>query len=728
MRNVGSVDFKLPEWKMLRRASPIERLSKWRSAFHHMGDIARQLLMSPAEKALATAKVTQSRLLEALDTLPEGLVILDGGGRYVAWNKQYVAMYPNTADFIKEGETIEEAIRGGLARGDYPEAAGREEEWLGERLRRLRNPGPRYEQRLSDGRVILMEDRPTPDGGLVSLRVDITEMKQREASFRLLFENNPLPMVVCCRETWAITAANDAALAHYGYDRIGMTSLTWRDIHCAVEDHDLPDATQADVGEDFSGRSFKHLRRNGEIIEVELRASGLNYQNQPSVMLAVIDITERRRTEYRVTHLARHDVLTGLPNRFCLAENMKLALKDVSRGGSAALLFLDLDKFKVVNDTLGHAAGDALLKEVSRRLRRCVRDSDTVARLGGDEYAILLTNDCTRLEAAMVAQRILSELRLPMSAEGRELRAGASIGIAMMPEDSIEADEVFRCADMAMYAVKNEGRGRFRFYDAELDEQVQARSSMEADLAHAVRRGELEVHYQPLVALASGEITCMEALVRWRHPKRGLISPAEFIPIAEESGMIGELGAFVLRRACDDAVSWPNGIKVAVNASALELDRADFLDQVKSTLANSGLPPQQLTIEVTESAVMSNIDRTIALLSDIRALGVQTAMDDFGTGYSSLCSLRTFPFDKIKIDRAFIRDASESSDGRDVLSAIVRLAQALGMATTAEGVENEAQRRIVQDLQCHEMQGFLVSPARPLSEFPSVFAPWSRVA
>jgi len=713
---------------MLRRASLVERLSEWRSAFHQMGDVARQLLMSPAEKALATAKVTQSRLLEALDTLPEGLVILDGGGRYVAWNKQYVAMYPKTADFIREGETIEEAIRGGLTRGDYPEAKGREEEWLGERLRRLRNPGPRYEQRLSDGRVILMEDRPTPDGGLVSLRVDITEMKQREASFRLLFESNPLPMVVCCRETWAITAANDAALAHYGYDRIGMTSLTWRDIHCAVEDHALPGATQADVEDDFSGRSFKHLRRNGEIIEVELRASGLMYQNVPSLMLAVIDITERRRNEYRVTHLARHDVLTGLPNRFCLAENMKLALKDVSRGGSAALLFLDLDKFKVVNDTLGHAAGDALLKEVSRRLRRCVRDSDTVARLGGDEYAILLTNDCTRLEAAMVAQRILSELRLPMLAEGRELRAGASIGIAMMPEDSIEADEVFRCADMAMYAVKNVGRGRFRFYDAELDEQVQARSSMEADLAHAVRRGELEVHYQPLVALASGEITCMEALVRWRHPKRGLVPPAEFIPIAEESGMIGELGAFVLRRACDDAVNWPNGIKVAVNASALELDRAGFLDQVKSTLANSGLPPQQLTIEVTESAVMSNIDRTIALLSDIRALGVQTAMDDFGTGYSSLCSLRTFPFDKIKIDRAFIRDASESSDGRDVLSAIVRLAQALGMATTAEGVENEEQRRIVEDLQCHEMQGFLVSPARPLSDFPSVFAPWSRVA
>ena len=684
--------------------------------------------MSPAERALASAKVTQSRLLEALDTLPEGLVILDGEGRYVAWNTRYVAMYPNTADFIREGETIENAIRGGLARGDYPEAAGREDDWLTDRLARLRNPGPRYEQPLADGRVILMEDRPMPDGGIVSLRVDITEMKQREASFRLLFDSNPMPMIVCCRETWRITAANDAALTHYGYDRAAMTSLTFRDVHCAVEAHVLPDSSSVTVEEAFSDRSFKHLRRDGAIIEVELRASSLIYQAAPSLMIAVIDITERRRNEHRVTHLARHDVLTGLPNRFCLAENMKLALKDVSRGGSAALLFLDLDKFKVVNDTLGHAAGDALLKEVSRRLRRCVRQGDTVARLGGDEYAILLTGDCTRLEAAMVSQRILSELRLPMSADGRELRAGASIGIAMMPEDSVDADEIFRCADLAMYAVKNEGRGRFRFYDAELDAQVQARSSMEADLAHAVRRNELEVHYQPLVSLASGDITCMEALVRWRHPVRGLISPAEFIPIAEESGMIAELGAFVLRRACEDAASWPNGIKVAVNASALELDRAGFLDQVKSTLAATGLPPHQLTIEVTESAVMSDIDRTIALLSDIRALGVQTAMDDFGTGYSSLCSLRTFPFDKIKIDRAFIRDASQSADGRDVLSAIVRLAQALGMATTAEGVETDEQRRIVQDLQCHEMQGFLISPARPLNELSTIFAPWARVA
>lgn len=700
----------------------------YEALLRHTTKAVRRLPISRAASDLEAARATQSRLLDALDTLPEGMVILDGEGRYVAWNKQYVTMYPNTADHVKVGETLESAVRAGIARGEYPEAEGREEQWLSERLIRLRNPGPRYEQRLADGRCILIEDRPMTDGGLVSLRVDITEMKQREASFRLLFDHNPLPMIVCRRDTWRITAANDAALAHYGYARSGMTGLPLAAIHCAVEPHALPSPQQQDVEHTFTGRSFRHVRHNGEIIEVELRASSLVYENTPSVMLAVIDISDRRRNEFRVAHLARHDVLTGLPNRFCLSESMKLALKDVAHGESAALLFLDLDKFKIVNDTLGHAVGDALLKEVSRRLRKCVRDADTVARLGGDEYAILLTGNCTRLDATAIARRILAEIRHPISIDNRDLQVGVSIGIAMMPEDSLEGDEVFRCADMAMYAVKQHGRGNFRFYDSELDEKIQARSSIEADLALAIRRGELEVHYQPLVSLTTGDVTCMEALVRWRHPQRGLIAPGEFIPIAEESGMIGDIGDFVLHRACRDATAWPAGIKVAVNVSALELDRPGFLDGLKTTLALTDLPPNLLQIEVTESAVMSNIDSTITLLSAIRELGVQVAMDDFGTGYSSLCSLRTFPFDKIKIDRAFIRDASLSNDGLDVLTAIVGLVQALGMATTAEGVESVEQRRIVESLRCNEMQGFLFSPAKPLGELGSILAPWAEVA
>ncbi|MDO9381402.1 MAG: EAL domain-containing protein [Hyphomicrobiaceae bacterium] len=681
-----------------------------------------------AEADLETARATQMRLLDALDTLPEGIVILDADGRYVAWNKQYLAMYPNTADLIQVGATLEDAVRAGIARGEYPQAAGREEEWLAERLVRLRNPGPRYEQSLSDGRCILMEDRPMTDGGLVSLRVDITEMKQREATFRLLFESNPLPMLVCRLGSWEIAAANDAAVAHYGYTREEMTKLPLAAIHCAVEAGVLPDDSAPDVAQAFTGRSFKHVRRNGEIIEVEVRASGLNYENQPSVLLAVIDITERRRSEFRVVHLARHDSLTGLPNRFSLTEEMQHAVKATADGEAAALLFLDLDKFKAVNDTLGHAAGDDLLREVARRLRRCVRDQDTVARLGGDEYGILLRGDCTRLEAAMVARRILADMQKPVTVQGRQLYMGVSIGIAMLPDDGGVPDELFRCSDVAMYAAKQDGRGAFRFFEPEMDEKIRARSSLETDMKRAIANGELDIYYQPLVALDTGDVTCMEALVRWHHPQHGLVSPVEFIPIAEETGMIVDLGAFVLRQACRDAVAWPAGIKVAVNVSALELDRAGFVERLKGALEESGLAPRQLQIEVTETAVMSNIDNAIAILTEIRSLGVEVAMDDFGTGYSSLCSLRTFPFDKIKIDRAFIRDASISADGHDVLSAIVGLVQALGMTTTAEGVESIEQRRIVEALKCNEMQGYLFSPAKPLHELRDILAPWAEVA
>lgn len=699
--------------------------------FSRLAHVARAILhneLTQTEADLAIARATEARLLDALNTLPEGIVVLDDRGRYVAWNQKYKDMYPNTADLIQVGSTLEEAVRAGLARGEYPEANGREDAWLAERLDRLHNPGPRYEQALADGRCILIEDRLTDDGGLVSLRVDITELKQREASFRLLFEDNPLPMFVCSRDGWNILAANDAAVSHYGYTREGLTGLPFAAVHCAVDPEAIPTGTDVEIEQALSARPFRHVCADGTIIAVELRASSLVYQNQPAVLLAVIDITERRRNEFRIVHLARHDTLTGLPNRFSLTEDMKQLQRSVSRGVSAAVLFIDLDKFKVVNDTLGHAVGDALLKEIALRLRTCVRDGDTVARLGGDEYGMLLKDGCTRLEAAMIARRILGSLQAPIHLRGRELHVGASIGIAMMPDDSTLPEEVFRCADVAMYQAKHEGRGAFRFFEPEMDERLRARASLEADLAHAIDRGQLEVHYQPLVSLSTGAVTCMEALVRWPHHTRGLVSPGEFIPIAEETGMIVDLGSFVLKRACRDAVSWPGGIKVAVNVSAIELDRTDFIDGLKAALAESGLPAKLLQIEVTESAVMSNIDRAIAVLTEIRQLGVEVAMDDFGTGYSSLCSLRTFPFDKIKIDRAFIRDASISRDGHDVLSAIVGLAQALGMTTTAEGVESIEQRRIVEALNCNEMQGFLFSSAKPIHELQALLAPMAAVA
>jgi len=661
---------------------------------------------------LAQAHKAQKRLLEAIDLLPEGIVILDADRRYVAWNRQYESIYSGTADFLKIGTKLEDAVRAGLERGEYPEASGREEEWLDERLSRLATPGPRHEQTLADGRCILIEDTATSDGGMVSLRVDITEMKQREASFRLLFDSNPMPMFVCDRTTWHISAVNDAAVKHYGYHHKQFARMAFADVHCAVD----PSALENWNNASGQNRAFRHVRRDGSIIEVELRTCALVYDGKPSMLIAVIDITERRRNEFRVTHMARHDVLTNLPNRVLLAERMERALADVAAGGqSGALLFLDLDDFKIVNDTMGHTAGDQLLKEIGRRLFKCIRETDTVARLGGDEFAVLLAGDCPRPEIARVCDRIIAAMQRPIETAGKEVAVGVSIGIAIAPDDAMTADELFRCSDLAMYAAKDQGRGKYRFFDREMDEKLRARMSLEAELAHAIPNGELELHYQPLVSVEHGAVSCMEALVRWRHPVRGLVPPSEFIPVAEESGMIVSLGEWVLRQACLDAARWPSHVKVAVNVSALELESARFLDNLELNLELSGLPASRLQIEVTETAVMSNIDRSIALLEAIRARGVEIAMDDFGTGYSSLSFLRSFPFDKIKIDRAFIRDSSESADGRAILAAIVTLARSLRMTTTAEGVETAEQRDIARALGCTEIQGYFFSPPKPLS-------------
>jgi diguanylate cyclase (GGDEF)-like protein/PAS domain S-box-containing protein len=682
---------------------------------------------SKVEAALALARTAETRLLEAIDLLPEGIVILDAEGRYVAWNRQYAAIYTGTVDYLKVGGKLEDAVRAGLGRGEYPEAIGREEEWLAARMARLKNPGPRHEQTLANGRCILIEDRPTSDGGIVSLGVDITEMKQREASFRLLFDSNPMPMFVCNGETWSITAVNDAAIKHYGFTRQRFAAMSLADIHCAVEATSLDG--WRDAGTDaFAGKSFKHVRRDGSLIEVELRASTLMHEGVASVLVAVIDITDRKLTEFRVTHMSRHDVLTNLPNRVLLSEHMQEALAGVAKGDSAAVLFLDLDKFKVVNDTLGHSAGDSLLKEVARRLYRCVRKTDTVARLGGDEFAVLLAGACPPAEISRICERILEEMQAPILLAGKEISIGVSIGIATAPADAMTPEELFRCSDLAMYAAKDEGRGKYRFFKKAMDEKARARASLESALSLAIGREELELHYQPLVSLETGAITCMEALVRWRHPTRGLVPPSEFIPVAEETGMIVALGEVVLRRACADAAAWPAGVKVAVNVSALELESPGFFNRVVTTLDATGLSPRSLEIEVTETAVMSNIQRSIALLKDIRALGVDIAMDDFGTGYSSLSFLRTAPFDKLKIDRAFIRDSSASADGREILAAIVSLARTLGMSTTAEGVETVEQREIARALGCTELQGYLFSPPKPLGELKALLDASARAS
>lgn len=432
------------------------------------------------------------------------------------------------------------------------------------------------------------------------------------------------------------------------------------------------------------------------------------------------DITDRQLAEERVVHMARHDALTDLPNRTMLRERLEYELKRVRRGEGLAVLCLDLDNFKSVNDTLGHPIGDELLKVVADRLRSCIRDSDTIARLGGDEFAIIMTAVDDPRAAAALAKRIRESITRPYDLDGHQLLTDISIGISLAPVDAAEPDLILKNADMALYGAKGDGRGTYRFFEPEMDARMKARRELEMDLRKALANTEFELHYQPLVNLETNAITGFEALLRWNHPVRGLISPAEFVPIAEETGVIVPVGEWVLRRACQEAINWPADIKVAVNLSPVQLKNKNFVELVINVLANSGLPADRLQLEITETVLMQNTFNTLATLQKLRALGVQIALDDFGTGYSSLSYLRSFPFDKIKIDRSFVQDLSNSKEPFAIVHAVAGLAKSLNMVSTAEGVETKQQRDALQSLGCVEMQGYLFSRPRPSAEIAGI--------
>ena len=432
------------------------------------------------------------------------------------------------------------------------------------------------------------------------------------------------------------------------------------------------------------------------------------------------DITDRQAAEERIVHMARHDALTDLPNRTMLRERLEYELKRVKRGEGLAVLCLDLDNFKSVNDTLGHPIGDELLKVVADRLRSCIRDSDTIARLGGDEFAIIMTAVEDPRAAVALAKRIRESITRPYHLDGHQLLTDISIGISLAPVDAAEPDLVLKNADMALYGAKADGRGTYRFFEPEMDARMKARRELEMDLRKALANAEFELHYQPLVNLETNAITGFEALLRWNHPVRGLISPAEFIPIAEEIGIIVPVGEWVLRQACQEAVNWPGDVKVAVNLSPVQLKNKNFVELVINVLANSGLPADRLQLEITETVLMQNTFNTLATLQKLRALGVQIALDDFGTGYSSLSYLRSFPFDKIKIDRSFVQDLSSSKEPLAIVHAVAGLAKSLNMVSTAEGVETKQQRDALQSLGCVEMQGYLFSRPRPSGEVAEI--------
>jgi len=433
------------------------------------------------------------------------------------------------------------------------------------------------------------------------------------------------------------------------------------------------------------------------------------------------DVTEQCRAEQRIAHMAGHDALTGLPNRLLFREGMEQALAAPDRDNSVAVLSIDLDCFKEVNDTHGHPAGDALLRGVADRLRRCVGDG-MVARLGGDEFAMIRVGAQSAEDVVLLAERILKTLGEPMKVEGHDIRVGSSIGIAIAPAHGDDPDELLKHADTALYRAKADGRRTFRLFEPEMNIQALARRSLEADLRGALDRGEFELHYQPFVNVLSNQVTGFEALIRWNHRDKGLIPPADFIPLAEETGLINPIGDWVLRQACMDAADWPAGLQIAVNLSPVQLRNRALPRLVILALAAARLDPKRLELEITETALLKDDEALLASLHHLRALGVRIAMDDFGTGYSSLKYLRSFPFDKIKIDRSFVNELGIRLDSAAIVRAVAELGRSLAMTTTAEGVETEAQLAHLKHEGCTEVQGYLFSRPRPAGELASLIS------
>ncbi|HLG82974.1 MAG TPA: EAL domain-containing protein [Bradyrhizobium sp.] len=663
-----------------------------------------------AERAEALARRTHTRLTEALDVVPEGLAIYDREDRLVLWNRQYADMYGLGEDVLTAGMTFEQVARYGLARGLYADAVGREEQWLQERRSRRMQEQSCHEQQLSDDRWLRIEERRTADGGNIGVRIDITELKRREASFRLLFEENPLPMWVTDAASGRFLAVNAAMCRHYGYASATLLSMNEEDLQA------VPSPSE-------TGPARRHRTCDGREIELAVESRALRYDGRDAHVTVAIDVTERNRTERRIRHLAWHDGLTDLPNRAALDDHLtRLIAHAREAGGGFAVLCIDLDRFKQINDLHGHAMGDQVLREVARRLVRAGPNA-FIARVGGDEFVAVCDSAPAASAAELLATRLHDALDEKIELSGYAFDLNLSVGLAVYPRDGDDQIALLANADAALYRAKHEGRGTIRFFTAAMDQQLRERSALEHDLRSAVANNELFLEYQPQQS-KQGRIIGFEALVRWQHPVRGLIPPSDFIPLAEESGLIVPIGEWVLRAACREAASWQGGrrggLQVAVNVSAVQFRRGNLEGLVRDLLDETGIAPARLELELTEGVLIEDAAHARSVLEALKSLGVRISLDDFGTGYSSLSYLEAFPLDRIKIDRSFVAGIGRTDRSLAIVRAVIGLAHGLNLPVLAEGVETDEQLATLVREGCDEMQGYLIGRPQPIARYESI--------
>jgi diguanylate cyclase (GGDEF)-like protein/PAS domain S-box-containing protein len=665
------------------------------------------------------------RLETALNNMSQGLCMFDSAERLVVCNTRYLQMFRLAPEQVMPGCRLVDLLRLRTANGTFSRDIEEYRRELMAAITEGRSISKIVE--LADGRVTHVVTEPLPDGGWVVTHEDITEQRsaERELSRMRTFLDTiieSIPAMVLVKDARDLRYV---LINHAGEELLGVSrdDIIGKDVYDFFPKEQAEHYTQLDHETLWSGRRVVmgehelHTPHNGARFVSTKKIAILGDKGDPEYLLTVTeDITERRRAEEQIAHLAHHDTLTGLPNRAVFNEQLAMTLARASATGqSFAVLCLDLDRFKEINDVFGHSVGDALLRGVAERLKAAGADV-FIARLGGDEFTLIVADHAEPSAVSNLADRLLAAMAEDFEIEGHRLRVGLSVGVAIYPVDGADATALLGNADAALYRAKAEGRNVVRFFEAEMDRHLRERRALQHDLRSAIERGQIALHYQPQAGIGR-DVLGFEALVRWWHPTRGLILPSVFIPLAEESGLIISIGEWILREACREAASWARPLQIAVNLSPMQFRYGDLPTMVHTVLLETGIDPCRLELEITESVLIGDFSRTVSTLRRLKALGVRISMDDFGTGYSSLSYLQSFPFDKIKIDQAFIANLDRNPQSAAIVRAVIGLGRGLALPVVAEGVETEEQLEFLHREDCKEVQGYLIGRPRPIEDY-----------